>query len=192
MSKEAPAITLQFDRQNYEPINIYALKKRLENVERIQIQEMVRKSIESYAIIVLIIAPAVYYFEKGFFSKLGEKIGEKLGEAIGNDTTKVYEKFKTEAIKVIKVPKNKAQIPTVEFRLPIDDTILSGFVKSSDEAVIAQAFDGVKELFNIANDYIIREKLSSKIFVFNFDVKKLSWVPSYYINKNNDLYKFDE
>lgn len=190
MSEAKPAIVFQFDQQNYEPSSIIELKAQLGDIANFQVQEIIRREILPPALFVVLILVPLYYFNKGFFTKLGEKIGEKLGEAIGEDVVKAYEFFKKKAIEVIQKTKS-SQTPMVEFRFTVNHTEVSGFVESSEERILSRAFDTVEELFNISLKYIEEKNLTLKTFVFNLNLEKMIWKPTYYITTKNELYQFD-
>jgi hypothetical protein len=189
MSEAKPVIVFQFDKQNYEPSSIIELKARLDDIVNVQVQEIIRREILPPALFVVLILVPLYYFNKGFFTKLGEKIGEKLGEAIGEDVVKAYEFFKKKTIEVIQKTKS-SQIPMVEFRFTVNHTEVSGFVKSSEERILSRAFDTVEELFRISLKYIEEKNLDLKTFVFNLNVEKMIWKPTYCITTKNELYRF--
>ena len=190
MSEAEPAIVFQFDRQNYESSSIVELKSRLDDIANVQVQEIIRRELLPPAVFVILILVPLYYFNKGFFTKLGEKIGEKLGEAIGEDLVKAYKFFKKNAIKVIQKTKS-GQTPMVEFRFTVNNTEVSGFVKSSEERILSRAFDTVEELFRISLKYIEEKNLDLKTFAFNLNVEKIIWEPTYYITTKNEIYRFD-
>lgn len=190
MSEAKPTVMFLVDEQNYELSRFNELKARFDKVVSVQVQENVRRGILPPAIVVVLITVPLYYFSKGFFTKLGEKVGEKLGEAIGEDVVKAYEFFKKKTIEVIKKPKS-GQMPMVEFRLTINHTEVSGFVKSSEERILSRAFDMVEELFHICQKYIEEKNLNLKTFAFNLNIEKLIWQPTYYITTKNELYRFD-
>jgi len=189
MSEAKPVIVFQFDKQNYEPSSIIELKARLDDIVNVQVQEIIRREILPPALFVVLILVPLYYFNKGFFTKLGEKIGEKLGEAIGEDVVKAYEFFKKKTIEVIQKTKS-SQIPMVEFRFTVNHTEVSGFVESSEERILSRAFDTVEELFRISLKYIEEKNLDLKTFVFNLNVEKMIWKPTYCITTKNELYRF--
>jgi hypothetical protein len=186
MSEQKPAIILQFDRQNYQPENFYELEKHFESVANVKVKELIRESLLPEALIVVLILVPLFYFQKGFFSKLGEK----LGEAIGDDAVKAYESLKKEIIQVVQDTKS-GEMPVVEFRFAINGTEISGFAKSSDEEVISRAFDKVEELFHVVEEYIREQNLQLKTFVFNLNVESMTWTPTYYITAKNEAYRFD-
>lgn len=190
MSEAKPTIVFQFDAQNYEPSQFVEVEAQLDNVANVQVQETVRRAILPPAVVIVLILVPLYYFSKGFFTKLGEKIGEKLGEAIGEDAVKAYEFFKKKTIEVIQKPKS-SQTPIVEFRFTVNHTEISGFVKSSEERILSRAFDTVEELFHTSQKYIAEKNLNLKTFAFNLNVEKLTWQPTYYITTKNELYRFE-
>lgn len=190
MSEAKPAIVFQFDEQNYEPSSIIELKARLDDIANVQVQEIIRREILPPALFVVLILVPLYYFNKGFFTKLGEKIGEKLGEAIGEDVVKAYEFFKKKTIEVIQKTKS-SQTPMVEFRFTVNHTEVSGFVESSEERILSRAFDTIEELFRISLKCIEEKNLNLKTFVFNLNLEKMIWKPTYYITTKNELYQFD-
>jgi len=190
MSEAEPAIVFQFDRQNYESSSIVELKSRLDDIANVQVQEIIRRELLPPAVFVILILVPLYYFNKGFFTKLGEKIGEKLGEALGEDVVKAYEFFKKKTIEVIQKTKS-GQTPMVEFRFTVNNTEVSGFVKSSEERILSRAFDTVEELFRISLKYIEEKNLDLKTFAFNLNVEKIIWEPTYYITTKNEIYRFD-
>jgi hypothetical protein len=190
MTKEKPVIIFQADAQNYELENIRELKTQLKDVENVQVQEIIRREISPLVLFVILILVPLYYFQKGFFTKLGEKIGEKLGDAIGEDSVKAYNVLKEKTVKVIQNTKQK-QTPTVEFAFKINQTEISGYVKTDDEEILSRAFDQIEELYKISSTYIKEKDLELKNFVYNLNIEKMVWKPTYYITDQNELYKFD-
>lgn len=112
---------------------------------------------------------------------------------MGNDAVRTYRWFKRKITEIVKKPRTDTT-PNLVFRFKINQTEVSGYIKTKDKNILNTAFDMVEELYLKVYNYVRKNNLNneSKIFVCNLEVEKIEWKPSYYITINNEVYAFDE
>lgn len=177
---------IRYDPRNYSEERVKAFC--FENSRTLTLKDklVARKAVEPPSVIWLtLLTPLVYFFAKGFFTKIGERLGEK----VANELINAYESFKTSLVCLLN-SRTKSDVPVLllEFEHPITAAKVEGAVKSKSKVVVQNALDRTHELFVIV-EYLIKNNPALKFeriqFVFNPKTKR--WALNYLILDSGEI-----
>jgi hypothetical protein len=139
--------------------------------------------------ITILLAVPIYYFMKGFFTRLGEIAAETIGE----DLKKAYKSFKKKIIAALLNAKERG-VPKLRIETHHEtlDFMVTGNVLTDNEEIFDQVFDSINEMYQLIEvDVKERDFLKSelsKVF-YSFNVEKTKWEFVYAMTKDNRILK---
>jgi hypothetical protein len=145
-------------------------------------------SVEVPLVITIVIGTPLYFFAKGFFTKLGENFGD----AISSDLIECYSKFK---IRIIDLLMRNDENEPAKIRFEVHHkkigAVVVGHVISSEPDEIEEAFDNVAELVNKAESDIISSPEDVKItnMYYSFEAHKKEWEFTYALSDKEDVFQ---
>ena len=168
------AYSTQYDIDDFKNLNEFD--------SNLEYHEYKQKSVEVPAIIIIAL-PAIRWFSKGFFTKLGETLGETTGKVI---SSKLYPTLK----KTISSTLLKTNIvnPTLKIILNSDkDPIVNLFLKSSTKTILENNLDKVKEIYIRTLNIISKE--DSKIKEVSITLNDYDITDFFYITDDHKIYQ---
>jgi len=172
-------IELQYDPRNYPEEIIKTFCSSISGIT-IRQKQIARKSVEpTPAIWLTLLAPAVYFFSKGFFTRLGEQGAD---EFIG-----YYRDFKSRIISLIR-SKRKNKLPILIIRFRYQETEIEGAIQTQDSAALENALDGFSELLSITKKFIeLNPDVRLKSVQSLFDPHGHKWVFNYLLTDSGEI-----
>lgn len=138
--------------------------------------------------VITVLLPAIYFFEKGLFTKLGENIGD----AISSDIIECYSKFKKLIVNLI-MKKDDNETAKVRFEIPYEkiNVVIIGNVLCSEPDEIEKAFNNLIDLPNKAESDIVNLSKDIKItnMYYSFEANKKEWEFTYALSDKNDIFQ---
>ncbi len=145
-------------------------------------------SVEVPLVITIVIGTPLYFFAKGFFTKLGENFGD----AISSDLIECYSKFKVRIIDLL-MRKDGNELAKIRFEVHHKKigAVVVGHMISIEPDEIEEAFDNVAELVNKAENDIISSPEGVKItnMSYSFEAHKKEWEFTYALSDKEDIFQ---
>jgi hypothetical protein len=126
-------------------------------------------------------AGALWWFSKGFFTRLGERLGDDVAE----DLSRAYVAFKGQLARLLKSaePEDVEPVLILQFTLECDERriVVEGSVRSRDPQTVSAFADSGRELLEIARNLLARLPDGDEVRAlhFTFDVEANRWRFSY-------------
>jgi hypothetical protein len=172
-------IELQYDPQNYPEATI---KKFCSDIVGIKIRDkqISRKALEPISVIWLtLLAPAAYFFSKGFFTRLGEHSADEF--------INYYKDFKSRIIDLIK-PRHKKRPTSLIIKFRYQGTDIEGAIQGEDSIALESALDGFSELLSISKKFIeLNPDVKIKSIQSLFDPHEHKWVFNYLVTNSGEM-----
>ncbi len=138
-----PSLTIRFNEKVHSESEVRAIVEILKPYVRTQAAKEYAFSVELAITATVLIGVPLYFFSKGFFSR----IGERLGDEVGSDAVAAYRRLK-EAVSRLLTNKAVGKKAALRFELVSDRGLpeIHAKVESSGEQDFQQAFDQLEEL----------------------------------------------
>lgn len=172
-------IELQYDPRNYPEETIKTFCLSISGI-KIRERQMVRKSVEPTPVIWLtLLAPAVYFFSKGFFTRLGERSADEF--------ISYYKNFRSRLIGLIK-SRRKSKPTILVLSLQYNDTKIEGAIQSKDRGTLENALDRLSDLFAISKAFVeLNPDVKLKGIQSIFDPDNNTWIFNYLITDSGEI-----
>ncbi len=193
VNTSVPNLTIRFNEQVHTEGQIREFLKIVSPYMEVHAAKDYTFSIELPVVITLIIAVPIWFFAKGFFTKLGEKLGEEAGE----DAVRAYKRLKETLSRALNDKAGKKE-PRLRFEVLSENEPpeVHAKVESYSARDLEEAIDKVEELMGRAAEDAreIRESTGSEVIRshYRYNLTSRSWEMTYAITRNQRIVSFED
>lgn len=176
-------IRFYYNRQNYDDAVLQNLSEEIKDLADNDINIHKQKAVEFTAVVFILLVNALFWFSKGYFTKLGEHAADSTVGAFSRLKDKIGERLSQT---------KDGTFPLVAISFGIGSTRVDGYIKTQDKQKFKQSLELISLLHDDATDLLNSIKIGIKSVVFNLELSTSKWIPSYLITTDKEVFIFEQ